>query len=184
MLDDDTIKRLAELYFLRIDDSHRAFAKACYAEGQRDAQEREEFYITRTREAQQIAAAAQDRIERLLAEVERLRAFERGVIEAIPGPRYMDPPDGGDVTPLEQVRRMAAEVERLREALTEANAEAEHFKRLWHLFAASVDRLRRENMALRSLLDKPHIVLDKDSLDWMDAAGEAMRKEGGNEPTD
>lgn len=68
-------------------------------------------------DARYIAAASPDRIARLLAEVERLRAFERGVIEAIPGPRYMDPPDGGDVTPLEQVRRMAAEVERLRGAL-------------------------------------------------------------------
>ena len=41
-------------------------------------------------------------------------AFERCVIAVLPGPYYMDPPDGGDVPIIEQLRRMAKDAERYR----------------------------------------------------------------------
>lgn len=35
--------------------------------------------------------------------------LDNSLCELLPGTQYMDPPDGGSVTPLEQVRRMVAE---------------------------------------------------------------------------
>ncbi|EOZ9154740.1 ead/Ea22-like family protein [Citrobacter freundii] len=52
----------------------------------------------------------------LLALLDELEAAEKcmaglgnALCELLPGTQYMDPPDGGSVTPLEQVRRMVAE---------------------------------------------------------------------------
>ncbi|ELP5232336.1 ead/Ea22-like family protein [Citrobacter freundii] len=45
------------------------------------------------------------RVEREASEVELANAL----CELLPGTQYMDPPDGGSVTPLEQVRRMVAD---------------------------------------------------------------------------
>ncbi|MGX9739519.1 hypothetical protein [Pseudocitrobacter corydidari] len=42
--------------------------------------------------------------------------LDNSLCELLPGTQYMDPPDGGSVTPLEQVRRMVAEyLERIEE---------------------------------------------------------------------
>lgn len=38
-----------------------------------------------------------------------LEALDNALCELLPGTQYMDPPDGGNVTPLEQVRRMVAD---------------------------------------------------------------------------
>ncbi|MGK6946982.1 hypothetical protein [Citrobacter freundii] len=38
-----------------------------------------------------------------------LEALDNSLCELLPGTQYMDPPDGGSVTPLEQVRRMVAD---------------------------------------------------------------------------
>lgn len=38
-----------------------------------------------------------------------LEALDNSLCEILPGTQYMDPPDGGSVTPLEQVRRMVAD---------------------------------------------------------------------------
>ncbi|HFD0134320.1 TPA: ead/Ea22-like family protein [Salmonella enterica subsp. enterica serovar Uganda] len=38
-----------------------------------------------------------------------LEALDNALCELLPGTQYMDPPDGGSVTPLEQVRRMVAD---------------------------------------------------------------------------
>ena len=35
--------------------------------------------------------------------------LDNALCELLPGTQYMDPPDGGSVTPLEQVRRMVAD---------------------------------------------------------------------------
>ncbi|MBA8045644.1 hypothetical protein [Citrobacter freundii] len=55
----------------------------------------------------------QKRIEALLDELEAAEKCMAGLgnalCELLPGTQYMDPPDGGSVTPLEQVRRMVAE---------------------------------------------------------------------------
>lgn len=53
-------------------------------------------------------------LRRLHAENERLREFEREVVALLPGVYYMDPPDGGSVDPIEQLRRMSEDAERYR----------------------------------------------------------------------
>lgn len=45
------------------------------------------------------------RVEREASEAE----LDNALCEILPGTQYMDPPDGGSVTPLEQVRRMVAD---------------------------------------------------------------------------
>ncbi|MDU6817799.1 MAG: ead/Ea22-like family protein [Leclercia adecarboxylata] len=45
------------------------------------------------------------RVERETSEAE----MDNALCELLPGVQYMDPPDGGNVTPLEQVRRMVAD---------------------------------------------------------------------------
>jgi len=50
----------------------------------------------------------------LKAENERLREFERSVALTLPGVYYMDPPDGGDVSLLKQLKRMANDAARYR----------------------------------------------------------------------
>ena len=57
---------------------------------------------------------ASEEITRLRAEVEALRAAAQAVAALLPGPYYMDPPDGGSVTVIEQLRRMAADAARYR----------------------------------------------------------------------
>lgn len=48
-----------------------------------------------------------ERLKKAEAKVEGLNS---GILSLIPDCRYMDPPDGGDVTPLEQLSRMIAEL--------------------------------------------------------------------------
>ncbi|EMX9223727.1 TPA: ead/Ea22-like family protein [Citrobacter koseri] len=40
---------------------------------------------------------------------QRVAELDNSLCELLPGTQYMDPPDGGNVTPLEQVRRMIAD---------------------------------------------------------------------------
>ncbi|EEW1734672.1 ead/Ea22-like family protein [Escherichia coli] len=40
---------------------------------------------------------------------EKQEELDNALCELLPGTQYMDPPDGGSVTPLEQVRRMVAD---------------------------------------------------------------------------
>ncbi|HED3230641.1 MULTISPECIES: hypothetical protein [Klebsiella] len=51
-----------------------------------------------------------------------------------PGVEYMDPPDGGDVEPIEQVRRMVADYRQRIAELEESNAQViqsrDHYKRM------------------------------------------------------
>ncbi|HEM7841951.1 TPA: hypothetical protein U2Q23_004709 [Burkholderia multivorans] len=57
---------------------------------------------------------ADDVIDLLLAEVEAAAADKREMFALLPGSYYMDPPDGGDVSLIEQLRRMAKDAERYR----------------------------------------------------------------------
>ena len=59
-------------------------------------------------------AALLDRLDKAERERERLREFERSAALTLPGVYYMDPPDGGDVPVLEQLRRMAKDAARYR----------------------------------------------------------------------
>ncbi|KAA3569926.1 ead/Ea22-like family protein [Citrobacter freundii] len=60
-----------------------------------------------------IAAASPETMLALLDELEAAEKCMAGLgnalCELLPGTQYMDPPDGGSVTPLEQVRRMIAD---------------------------------------------------------------------------
>ena len=74
-----------------------------------------------TANARYIAACNPAAIRELLAERdalkvenEKLLALERDMSNALPGVYYMDPPDGGDVPVLEQLRRMAKDAARYR----------------------------------------------------------------------
>ncbi|MDN7998097.1 hypothetical protein QZN00_13165 [Burkholderia multivorans] len=57
---------------------------------------------------------AADAIDLLLAEVEASAEDKREMFALLPGSYYMDPPDGGDVSLIEQLRRMAKDAERYR----------------------------------------------------------------------
>ncbi|KWF90337.1 hypothetical protein [Burkholderia cepacia] len=57
---------------------------------------------------------AANAIDALLAELEAAAADKRELLALLPGPYYMDPPDGGDVSLVEQLRRMAKDAERYR----------------------------------------------------------------------
>lgn len=52
--------------------------------------------------------------ERLEADLAAARALNEAMIANLPGPYYMDPPDGGSVNPEEQMRRLAKDAERYR----------------------------------------------------------------------
>jgi hypothetical protein len=55
------------------------------------------------------------------ANCERLQSEIAEVYALLPGYHYMDPPDGGDVSPLEQMRRMAEDAEKWREHCGHSN---------------------------------------------------------------
>ncbi|MCA8385311.1 hypothetical protein LGN11_06455 [Burkholderia multivorans] len=54
------------------------------------------------------------KILELIAALEAAAADKRELFALLPGPYYMDPPDGGDVSLIEQLRRMAKDAERYR----------------------------------------------------------------------
>lgn len=81
------------------------------------------------------------------AEIERLRADLDAVASALPGVRYMDPPDGGSVSLAEQVRRMSAEIDMLRTGDTCArHCEGQAYRH-------EAQRLKRENERLKAETD-------------------------------
>ncbi|HDZ2379370.1 TPA: hypothetical protein ACNACI_003806 [Klebsiella pneumoniae] len=54
--------------------------------------------------------AQQDKIDALVEALEKVQQVDEELCKLLPpGVEYMDPPDGGDVTPLEGVRRMVAD---------------------------------------------------------------------------
>ncbi|EPO1936995.1 hypothetical protein ACT7F0_006438 [Pseudomonas aeruginosa] len=61
-----------------------------------------------------MVATSPDVVLWLIAEVERLEAELSQCASALPGTYYMDPPDGGNVSIPEQIRRMAKDAARYR----------------------------------------------------------------------
>ncbi|MCO3991069.1 hypothetical protein FA106_30695, partial [Pseudomonas aeruginosa] len=59
-----------------------------------------------------MVATSPDVVLWLIAEVERLEAELSQCASALPGTYYMDPPDGGNVSIPEQIRRMAKDAAR------------------------------------------------------------------------
>ncbi|WP_313707922.1 hypothetical protein [Atlantibacter hermannii] len=75
--------------------------------------------------------------------------YNAALCEMLPGIQYMDPPDGGSVTPLEQVRRMVAdyrqriaELEKKTAFLKEKLAQLANFNPEWDVLEAATDSLR------------------------------------------
>jgi len=64
------------------------------------------------------------RVERETSEAE----MDDALCQLLPGVQYMDPPDGGSVTPLEQVRRMVTDY---RERLKIAESRCDHRSKFW-----------------------------------------------------
>lgn len=71
-----------------------------------------------------------DELEEALRDKQALlEALDNALCELLPGTQYMDPPDGGSVTPLEQVRRMVADYrERIEELESRTVTLPEPFK--------------------------------------------------------
>lgn len=59
---------------------------------------------------------------------QRIAEMDNALCDLLPGTQYMDPPDGGSVTPLEQVRRMVADY---RERLKIAESRCDHRSKFW-----------------------------------------------------
>lgn len=85
------------------------------------------------------AEAAENHLEKVRGYnvdlVEESRQYQQSIVEMdnalcdlLPGTQYMDPPDGGSVTPLEQVRRMVADY---RERLKIAESLCDHRSKFW-----------------------------------------------------
>lgn len=89
-------------------------------------------------------ATSADRVAELEAQIYAEANSEiDSIANALPGPYYMDPPDGGSVSIAEQVRRMAADVEAARKQLAESREREgmmrgvlEAFKLITHARAA------------------------------------------------
>ena len=77
-------------------------------------------------------AALLDRLDKAERERERLREFERSAALTLPGVYYMDPPDGGDVSLVEQVRRMSQDAARYRWVRGDAPSYSERWSR-WNI---------------------------------------------------
>lgn len=82
---------------------HRADVLKLYIENLESKLEAAEKHIAELREWN--AGLAQESFERQ----QRIAELGNSLCELLPGTQYMDPPDGGNVTPLEQVHRMIAD---------------------------------------------------------------------------
>ncbi|HCE7046450.1 TPA: hypothetical protein NIB08_003321 [Pseudomonas aeruginosa] len=86
-----------------------------------------------------IAAANPKAILGLIAEVERLKAELSQCASALPGTYYMDPPDGGNVSIPEQIRRMAKDAARYRALRQKERGVVVVRNRTSHLFGEHLD---------------------------------------------
>ncbi|MFU7278736.1 hypothetical protein ACM75F_24565 [Pseudomonas aeruginosa] len=88
---------------------------------------------------QWIAAANPQAILGLIDEVERLEAELSQCASALPGTYYMDPPDGGNVSIPEQIRRMAKDAARYRALRQKQRGDVVVRDRASHLFGEHLD---------------------------------------------
>ncbi|MFU7495817.1 hypothetical protein ACM736_28260 [Pseudomonas aeruginosa] len=92
------------------------------------------FAITKFREAVEPKA-----ILGLIAEVERLESEIDQCASALPGTYYMDPPDGGNVSIPEQIRRMAKDAARYRALRQKERGDVIVRDRVSHLIGEHLD---------------------------------------------
>ncbi|HHM6046612.1 TPA: hypothetical protein ACRMOD_000342 [Pseudomonas aeruginosa] len=88
---------------------------------------------------QWIAAANPQAILGLIDEVERLEEELSQCASALPGTYYMDPPDGGNVSIPEQIRRMAKDAARYRALRQKERGVVVVRNRTSHLFGEHLD---------------------------------------------
>ncbi|MFU6557269.1 hypothetical protein ACM79U_11720 [Pseudomonas aeruginosa] len=88
---------------------------------------------------QAAANASAKTIMALIAEVERLKAELSQCASALPGTYYMDPPDGGNVSIPEQIRRMAKDAARYRALRQKERGVVVVRNRTSHLFGEHLD---------------------------------------------
>ncbi|HIE1324507.1 TPA: hypothetical protein ACXJFQ_005112 [Pseudomonas aeruginosa] len=88
---------------------------------------------------QWIAAANPQAILGLISEIERLESEIDQCASALPGTYYMDPPDGGNVSIPEQIRRMAKDAARYRALRQKQCGDVVVRDRTSHLFGERLD---------------------------------------------
>ncbi|HCF3798331.1 TPA: hypothetical protein NIE45_001440 [Pseudomonas aeruginosa] len=86
-----------------------------------------------------LASAKPQEILGLIGEVERLEEELSQCASALPGTYYMDPPDGGNVSIPEQIRRMAKDAARYRALRQKQCGDVVVRDRASHLFGESLD---------------------------------------------
>lgn len=86
-----------------------------------------------------LASAKPQEILGLIDEVERLEEELSQCASALPGTYYMDPPDGGNVSIPEQIRRMAKDAARYRALRQKQCGDVVVRDRASHLFGERLD---------------------------------------------
>ncbi|WP_313471264.1 hypothetical protein [Atlantibacter hermannii] len=113
--------------------------------------------------------------------------YNSALCELLPGIQYMDPPDGGSVTPLEQVRRMVAdyrqriaELEKKTAFLKEKLAQLANFNPEWDVLEAATDSLREHmseltaaNKRIAELERHEYFRIRQNVIDGLASSGES-----------
>ncbi|ERW65351.1 hypothetical protein [Pseudomonas aeruginosa] len=94
-------------YALKINGGHYGFSLDRYESPPHQYIYDTPFHDWRVWQASRAALRVEDEIDRLKAEIDQCAS-------ALPGTYYMDPPDGGNVSIPEQIRRMAKDAARYR----------------------------------------------------------------------
>lgn len=110
-----------------------------------------------------MVATSPDVVLWLIAEVERLEAELSQCASALPGTYYMDPPDGGNVSIPEQIRRMAKDAARYR------GLRDEGYLHNWASLHVCDEHLRaqRTDEAIDSVLNRSQAMNDRELLESM-----------------
>lgn len=122
----ETANLLRHLADNEIDSDYFAVVSECESYGKEtDA----ELSIT------EFALRAAGYVDALVEALEKAQQVDEELCKLLPpGAEYMDPPDGGDVTPLEGVRRMVADYRQRIAELEESHAQViqsrDHYKRM------------------------------------------------------
>jgi hypothetical protein len=118
----DLIRRVEKVTF----EKASAYGEACAKAAREDAASWEKQASDRVDDALRFAREADEwkaKALALLAELDRVRGERDAMLATLPGPIYMDPPDGGDVSPAEQMQRMAKDAARYRWLRAASNGE-------------------------------------------------------------
>ena len=97
-------------------------------------------------------AAVSAKVAGLNRRIAELEAELSSIVNAIPGVRYLDPPDGGSVTVSEQVSRMAEEVARLSNHIRAiANHHADAIDKIGFMSSMAMEHQNRRDFVLSAI---------------------------------